>query len=222
MRTRFEVEGFISPYDCNRDHSYDRRSNSICLWFGQVCSSSIAQRITPRYSRWVNCARKAVTRMNGIYVSHHISSTIVEHRVWNLQSHSLLCPRRASDRPPDLCSVWREADTSWGRPRATSGSRITSEPSTMHGRIDKETIKLDRRIFSWHGNTTSSNSSIHGSSSKTYFEQSRKIAQFIYFFSERPELRSMQTHESYKRERYAEEILPIGRTGKCRDILVVW
>ena len=28
----------------------------------------------PRYSRWVNCAEKTVSRMNGIQVRHHISS----------------------------------------------------------------------------------------------------------------------------------------------------
>ena len=46
------------------------------------------------------------------------------------------------------------------------------------------------------GITTANNSLSLASSRKTFFAQSRAKAQFIHSFSERPELRSMQTHES--------------------------
>ena len=54
----------------------------------------------PLYFRWVNCAKRKVTRVNGIQVSHHISSRKGETRVYNRQTHSLACPGRAHNRSP--------------------------------------------------------------------------------------------------------------------------
>ena len=45
-RKRNKVEGSISYYDRKRDDPYDWRCNSICLWFGHVCSGSMVERIT--------------------------------------------------------------------------------------------------------------------------------------------------------------------------------
>ena len=45
---------------------------------------------------------------------------------------------------------------------------------------------------------TASTSYFRASSSETYSEKSREKAQFIHSFSDRPELRSLQTYESYE------------------------
>ena len=72
-----------------------------------------------------------------------------------------------------------------GRSRATSGNRMTRTAATTHVRIDEEIFKFDRRISSGRGQTISSNSSFRTSSSKTFFKQIRRTAQFIHSFQKK-------------------------------------
>ena len=140
-------------------------------------------------------------------------SAITSHKVW--ETNQAL---RASNRTPDRSSGRPEAGTSCGRPRATSGNRITRMASNIHGRIDQGIHKFDRRI--WRGFTTSSNFSFRASSSKTYLKQIRRNAHFFSSFSERPELRNMQTHESYEGAMYKKSWRSDGQNYDCRKIWV--
>ena len=71
-------------------------------------------------SRWVFCAKKSVTRMNGIQVSHHVSSRIGETSKVEATT-TFSC---ASNRSPDPC-FWRPgAETTCGWPRVKSLNRL--------------------------------------------------------------------------------------------------
>ena len=63
-----------------------------------------------------------------------------------------------------------EADTSCGRPRVKSGNRFTRVASTIHGKINREIVKFDRRLSQLTWTYTASTPSFRASSSKTYFE----------------------------------------------------
>ena len=114
------------------------------------------------------------------------------------------------DQPSILIKNGRniECKTSKNIPLVVPGAQ-----ATKHGRIAEGIFKYDTRISSGHGHTTSSNSSFRASSSKTYFKQIRRHAQYIHTISQRPELRSMQTHDSYE-SATQKNILKIGRTEK--------
>ena len=104
----------------------------------------------------------------------------------------LVAPRRGSSRSPDTCSGRPEAGTSYGRPCAESGNRLTRMASTTQGRNNRRIPHLSSRRES----TTRSTSSSRASSSETCFEQGRRKAQFIHSFPERRGWRSVLTQES--------------------------
>ena len=135
-------------------------------------------------SVWKDCARRAVFRMNGIQVSHHISSTVGEtSNVKTTTSSSWLS---------QVCKQPNTRPTLW------------TTTSTHQRRVDTDLTEWPQPFTDGltQGSSSSTDvspaSSFRASSSETNFAQVREEAQFMHSFSERPELRRMQTHESYE------------------------
>ena len=166
----------------------------------------------PWCSRWRNCAKKAVTRMNGNQVSQHVSSSMGETRLCNRQTHPFGCPRRASNRTPDQSSGRPEANSSCGRPQAKCRNNIARMASTIHGMMDEEIFKFDRRFSSGRGHPTSSNSSFSASSSKTYFKRIWRKAQFVHSLSQTKTRIAKSADPRQLQGRDAEGFLTVGRT----------
>ena len=88
-----QVEGSIRYYDCKWTYSYDERGNSICLWCGHVCSSSIIERITH------GTLAGKIVRSKRLLVWMASRSAIISHQPWrniecNTGNHTpLVIPR---------------------------------------------------------------------------------------------------------------------------------
>ena len=158
-----------------------------CMWFGHVVSGSTIERITRGgLARWI--ARRKVLS----YEWRHLGqpSNLVKNGansfVKNRQPHSFGGSRRASNRAPDQRSGWPEAGTSCGRHERRVETELPEwlQPFTegLTGRI----FKFGRRLSSLRGHTTSSNSFIPASSSKTFFKQIRTKAQFVHSLKKKP------------------------------------
>ena len=167
------------------------KKKQFCLWFGHVCScSTIGSIAHDAFAGWIAGWKRLLAWMaSRSAIKYHRGWE--KHRMQNRQSHSLGGPRGASNRTPDRSSGRLEAETSCGRPRATCGHRYTRTALTVHGRIDEDIFKCDRRIPNILGHTLSS-SSFRTSSSKTFFKQNADARQL--------------------RGRHAKEIQTIGRT----------
>ena len=155
-----------------------------------VCSSSILERITR------GALAEKFVRRKRLFVWVTSRSAIISHQdsgeTSNVKPHSLGCPRRASNRSPHPCSGWPEADMGCGWPWATSGKQ-TCRNGFNHSRKDQQGNRQVRQTspqltWTYHQHRL------------RIFQQNllrkiRRKAQFVHSFSQRPELRSMQTHE---------------------------
>ena len=150
----------------------------------------------PRYSRWVNCAKKLVTRMNGIQVSHHTSSRMEERSSVKPTSPFPWCPQ-ACNQPNTRHKLWMTGSRHelW----ATVNCKLIRnyQNGFNDSRKDKQGDRQVRQTslqLTW----TYHRQSFLLPRSKIYFKQSRRTVQFIHSFSEGPEVRTMQTHESHE------------------------
>ena len=106
------------------------------------------------------------------------------NRVYFRQPHSFGGPRSASNRTPDQSSWRSEVNTSCVRPRAQCGNtiaRMASDVSLVDVAIPPPAVRP----------------SAHPPAEPTSNTAGRKHTLFAHF-PEDPELRSMQTHESYE------------------------
>ena len=132
--------------------------------------------------------------MNGIQINSHFTSRMGERTLSVRQTTAIIWLSQACQQPITRPVLWvTQADTSCGRPRATCGDRINRLASTIHGRNykNRQTRQTSLQLtWTYHRH----NSSFRASSSKTYYKQIKKKAQFIQLF---PKDR-MQTFEITK------------------------
>ena len=85
--------------------------------------------------RWENCAKKTVIWTNCISCQPSYLIKNGRRIVCKTDNHiPFVVPGVQAIWSPDPSSGWWEADTSCGRPWATSGNRLTRMASTIHGR----------------------------------------------------------------------------------------
>ena len=75
---------------------------------------------------------------------------------------------------------------------------MTRMALTIHGRIDEGIFKFDRRLSSGRGRTNTSISSFRRILQQNALQTKQEESTIYSLISERPELRSMQTHECYE------------------------
>ena len=111
-------------------------------------SSSIVERITLRYFRWVSCVNRTVIRFEGIQVRHHISSVMGEQSSVKTENHiPLVLPgvqanehltKSLGDRKPAHAVGDHE-------------QRVETELPERLQPFMEGIFNFDRRISSWHG-----------------------------------------------------------------------
>ena len=115
--------------------------------------------------------------------------------------HSLCCPRHASNRKPDQSSGWPEADTSCGRPWATSGKptrKGLTRGSSMSTDVSPGDVAAPPPAFPPSSHPPAKPTSNNSEGKHNLFTHFPKDAKYA-------DARKL-------RERHAEEILTIGRT----------
>ena len=137
--------------------------------------------------------------MNGLQVSHHISSRVGETSIFKPTTTSpwLSQARKQHFTKPVLWVngsrhvLWATTSQKW---KQTDQNGFKYSRKERQGDLPVRQTSLQ---LTWP-HITASTSSFRASFGKTCFEQSRETAQFIHSFAQRPELRSMQAHESYE------------------------
>ena len=147
-------------------------------------------------ARWrEGCAQNSVIRLSGIQVSHHISTRMGETSSVT-PTTAFFWLSQACNQPktrPKLWitgsrhEVWATMSYSWiqrgfnhSRKGLTKGSSSSTDVPPTDENIPPPALPFFRASFS---NT---------------FKQIRRNAQFMHSFSQRPEVRSIQTHECYE------------------------
>ena len=173
----------------------------------------------PRYSRWEICAKRMVTRMTDIQVSHHISSEMGRKLIakptttclWLSQACKQPITRPKLWKNGSRHQLWATTSDVWKRKYQNAFNH-----SRQHWRGD---FKFDRSISSGCGNTTSSNSSFSRILQQNLFQtHQEESTMYSLIFPKDPNCevcaRTKVTRAPCRRKSWP----PGGQSKKCRKI----